>query len=244
MRILVNKKQCAKCNQEKDLELFHRASRNKDGRNSYCKECMQEYTILNKKSIKKSKNKYNEKRRLEVKENQRIKKEKALLEAPIKKELARQKRIEHQRIYRLNNLEKKKLIDKEYRERTRSQRNRKDKERKSKDPQYRISVNLRVRLNKAIENNQKIGSAIDDLGCSVDFLKSYLESLFQPGMTWDNYGKGVGTWQIDHIEALCLFDLTNRDQFLKANHYSNLQPIWYWDHLEKTQQDVTKSKVA
>lgn len=32
-------KECARCNEEKDFLDFYRASRNKDGRSSYCKEC-------------------------------------------------------------------------------------------------------------------------------------------------------------------------------------------------------------
>jgi hypothetical protein len=32
---------------------------------------------------------------------------------------------------------------------------------------------------------------------------------------------------------LALFDLTNREQFLKACHYINLQPMWAKDNISK-----------
>jgi hypothetical protein len=32
---------------------------------------------------------------------------------------------------------------------------------------------------------------------------------------------------------LALFDLTNREQFLKACHYTNLQPMWAKDNISK-----------
>ena len=98
--------------------------------------------------------------------------------------------------------------------------------------QYKLSHNLRNRLNIAINRNQKIGSAVDDLGCSIPELKVYLESKFQTGMTWDNWSD-VG-WHIDHIKPLASFDLTDRKQFLEACHYTNLQPLWAKDNLIKS----------
>ena len=41
-------------------------------------------------------------------------------------------------------------------------------------------------------------------------------------MTWGNYGK---FWEIDHILPLASFDLTDREQFLRSIHWTNLQPL-------------------
>jgi hypothetical protein len=100
------------------------------------------------------------------------------------------------------------------------------------DIKFKLSIVLRTRLNAAIKNGQKAGSAIKDLGCSVDLLKSYIESKFLPNMTWDNWGKDG--WHIDHIIPISNFDLTNREELLKACHYSNLQPLWALDNFMKS----------
>jgi len=96
--------------------------------------------------------------------------------------------------------------------------------------EWKIKKNLRVRLYCALKNNQKKGSAIKELGCSVEFLKGYLSSMFKDGMTWDNYGE----WHIDHIKPLSLFDLTDKKQFKIACHYTNLQPLWAEENFKKS----------
>lgn len=104
-------------------------------------------------------------------------------------------------------------------------------ERYNNDPKYRLTCVLRARLNVAIKSDQKIGSSIKDLGCSIEELKNYIASKFEPGMTWDNWSK-TG-WHLDHIIPLSKFDLTDPEQFAKACHYSNLQPLWAEDNLKK-----------
>lgn len=99
------------------------------------------------------------------------------------------------------------------------------------DIKHKLRVLLRSRLNKALNRNYKSGSAVRDLGCTVEELKSYLESKFLPGMTWDNYG--LYGWHIDHIKPLASFDLSDRKQMLEACHYTNLQPLWANDNLSK-----------
>lgn len=103
--------------------------------------------------------------------------------------------------------------------------------RRDTDLNYRLRKNLRSRMRSAIMRNTKTGSAIDDLGCSIDALKTHLETQFHAGMYWDNWPE---YWHIDHIMPLQSFDLTNRDEFLKAVHYTNLQPLLVEDHRRKS----------
>ena len=100
------------------------------------------------------------------------------------------------------------------------------------DVNFKLSTSLRSRLSHAIKNNQKSGSAINDLGCSIEELKKRLESQFESGMTWENWS--IKGWHIDHIKPLCQFDLSNKEEFLKACNYINLQPIWAEDHYKKS----------
>ncbi len=93
---------------------------------------------------------------------------------------------------------------------------------------YRLATNLRCRISKLFRL-KKVGSHIRDLGCSIPELKQHLESKFQSGMSWDNYGK----WHIDHIKPVCSFNLDNREQLLIAVNYTNLQPLWAIDNLKK-----------
>lgn len=97
--------------------------------------------------------------------------------------------------------------------------------------QSRLGDVLRSRLNKALKRSTKTGSAVADLGCSIDELKTYLESKFKPGMTWENYGR-YG-WHIDHVIPISLFDLSDSEQLKKACNYANLQPMWAKDNWSK-----------
>lgn len=104
-------------------------------------------------------------------------------------------------------------------------------DRKKNDINFRLMCNLRVRLCVAVKRKTRGGSAVKDLGCSIPEFKSYLESKFQPGMTWYNYGSGG--WHIDHIIPLSSFNLENRSEILTACNYKNLQPLWALDNLSK-----------
>ena len=113
------------------------------------------------------------------------------------------------------------------------------KEKRKNDINYRLRHNIRARLSVAMKTDQKSGSAIKDLGCSIEQFKIYLESKFQPGMNWDNYGI---EWEIDHIKPLCSFDLSDIDQFREACSFINLQPLWKIDHSIKTIEDLKKRR--
>lgn len=71
------------------------------------------------------------------------------------------------------------------------------------------------------------------LGYTTQDLITHLESLFQDGMTWDNYG--FYGWHIDHVIPKSCFDFSSVDdeQFLECWSLKNLQPLWAKDNLKK-----------
>ncbi len=107
------------------------------------------------------------------------------------------------------------------------------------DLNHHLAANLRVRLNKIVRGKCKSGSAVRDLGCSIEEFKIYIESLFAEGMSWENYGnkkingKIVFGWHLDHIIPLVSFNLADREQFLIACHFTNMQPLWASENLRK-----------
>jgi hypothetical protein len=122
--------------------------------------------------------------------------------------------------YYENHKEKTNIYQKEYRN-----------NRLKKDINFRMICYLRSRMYWSIRGNYKSGSAVRDLGCPISEFKTYIESKFQDGMTWENWSK-TG-WHIDHIIPLDSFNLQNREEFLKACHYTNLQPMWAEENLRK-----------
>lgn len=118
------------------------------------------------------------------------------------------------------------------------------KKRQQQDKQnyFKIRDNLRDRLGDILrrmicnKNIQKC-SRNEMIGCSSQELKLHLENQFQEGMTWENYGGNDYSkrhWHVDHIKPLSLFDLSNSQEQIKANHYTNLQPLWSIDNLIKS----------
>lgn len=96
-------------------------------------------------------------------------------------------------------------------------------------PQNRIACSLRGRIRQVMKTLTKSAATEQLLGCSFEFLKTRLESMFQPNMTWDNYGE----WHIDHIKACATFNLIDPLEQQKCFHYSNLQPLWAKDNMAK-----------
>ena len=100
-------------------------------------------------------------------------------------------------------------------------------------PGYRIRASLKTCVHRALRGGgAKSKSTLGLVGCSVDELRSHLESLWQDGMTWDNYGaKG---WHIDHIIPCAMFDLKHSEEQEVCFHWTNLQPLWAEDNISKS----------
>ena len=89
---------------------------------------------------------------------------------------------------------------------------------------------LRSRLYNALKRKsaEKCSSTMELIGCSVNFLKKYIEDQFEDGMTWENHG----LWHIDHRKPCSSFNLTKEQQQKECFHYTNLQPLWAKDNLQ------------
>lgn len=100
----------------------------------------------------------------------------------------------------------------------------------AEDPSYMLTHRLRSRLTAALKGLCKAAPTRELLGCSAEELKKHLESLFQPGMSWENRQE----WHIDHIRPCASFNLLEPEQQRCCFHYSNLQPLWAKDNIAKS----------
>jgi len=104
----------------------------------------------------------------------------------------------------------------------------------SPSPAQKLASRLRSRFRHALKNKSKRGSAIALLGCTIDELIARFDGLFTDGMTWENQGE----WHIDHIKPLSKFDLENPQELAVACHYTNLQPLWAFDNISKSNKTM------
>jgi hypothetical protein len=100
------------------------------------------------------------------------------------------------------------------------------------NPLFRLRKNVRRRLHLALNGKFKSKTTLNLIGCSWEELKVYLESKFQSGMSWDNYG--YYGWHVDHIIPVSNFNIENLEELKKCMHYTNLQPLWMIDNLKKS----------
>lgn len=233
-------KVCAKCGEEKSAESFSVDRSRRDGLRGACKSCLSEHKkmwiFLNKDKVKESSKIYRKRNRAKIAQAARLY---ALKNGP--------KIAQAVKLYRLSaqSREARRLHSNQYQKlpRVRERIREREKSRYSMDIEFRLSKILRSRLRTAVRKGRGSDghtSAVRDLQCTVSELRQWIEMFWQPEMTWDNYGRGSGKWEIDHIEPLASFDLTDREQVLRAVCFTNLQPLWYEDHLRKTVGDIRK----
>lgn len=116
----------------------------------------------------------------------------------------------------------------------------------SSDLDYFLKQKLRCLLYNTLKTKgaSKNSKTQEYLGCSFADFKAYFESLFEPGMNWDNYGgkriiviNGKKTvnriWELEHIKPIRLFDFRNEDEKFMCLNYKNLRPKWWWENSDK-----------
>ena len=199
---------CSKCQKSLDLNLFYKCARYADGYRSHCKNCISNQARNNRESNKERyKNRYK-------KYYQGHKEEKARYQ----KSKIEQLREYNRNYYHKNNI--KESVNNRFKN----------------NPELRIKRIFRSRLVDVVKGKSKTSAILEYLGCSYSFLIQYLESKFQEGMTWDNYGNPNGDhsncWHIDHIIPVSSMG-TDENSLRIIWHYSNLQPLWAKDNLSK-----------
>jgi len=105
--------------------------------------------------------------------------------------------------------------------------------RMAEDGQYKISQLVRTRIYSALRAALAGRScrSLELLGCTAGEYRLHLEALFEPGMTWENWG--AGGWHVDHVRPLASFDLCDPAQQREAFHFSNTRPAWAEENLSK-----------
>lgn len=194
-------KTCSTCKEQRAFIEFAKRSCAKDGLHYICKTCCKMDYQIRKEKLKETKAKWYLKNKQRV-----IEKTKAWNAAH---------KEQHDRNTKAWNALRKKEV------------NQKKRERYANDLNFKLADILRSRVAKGV----KRGSAIRQLGCSIEEFKTYLESKFQLGMNWTNWSRDG--WHIDHVKPLNSFDLTDPQQFSAAVHYTNLQPLWAKDNFKK-----------
>ena len=100
------------------------------------------------------------------------------------------------------------------------------KNRRKTDVNFRLICNTRRRIHHALNGKSKSISTKEILGIDIETYKKWIEWQMTPDMTWDNI-------EIDHVKAICLFDISNDEQLKEAFNWRNTQPLLKKDHQQK-----------
>lgn len=211
-------KECLKCKKIKLISLFYKDAQKPDGRRPTCIDCWKEYIKIRRRDpeilgkIRYHALKYQKKRMLQNYEQYR----------EYNNKIRREK-------YHSDEIYRDKIIKRVSERKTRLRK---------ENPAQRAIDNARARVRSFLK--RKTNSYSHHIGCKKNDFKIYMESLFQSGMTWENYGK----WEIDHKIPLMLAYNQSPKAFQEACNYKNLQPLWIKDHQAKTMEDVKLIKAA
>ena len=102
-----------------------------------------------------------------------------------------------------------------------------------KNIDVKLGNNISRRIHEALRENKQGKHWEAIVGYTTIELKTHLESKFQTGMTWENYG--LHGWHIDHIipRSKLKFKTYECENFKKCWALENLQPLWAKDNLKK-----------
>ncbi|CAB4163469.1 hypothetical protein UFOVP814_28 [uncultured Caudovirales phage] len=226
-------KVCTRCKIGKaaTLEFFHAHKRSADGVRAVCKVCRAKINIENGEEVKRKKREHYAANRNRIIENQR----RYYLENLEKQRKAglnrhyknRELRLCQMREYRIENREA--LLA-----RQRASNKKQYAEQYRQDLKFTLTHRLRALVRVSLKENRKSKRLVELLGFSVDELRSHLERQFTKGMDWSGYLSGK--IHVDHIVPISNFDITSADceEFKACWSLSNLRPMWASENWSKS----------
>lgn len=223
-------KKCSTCDVVKPISEFNKDKKNRDGFSGKCRACCAEYSriyraenaerITEQKRLKRLENLEAERERGRIRRLENLEREKARCAAWYKEN--KQRHMDGVKDWVARNPERRRKISNAHKERKRS------------TPQGRLESNISRGVHRGLKPGAKANTpTFKILPYTPDELRAHLESLFLPGMTWENYGRSG--WHVDHIRPLASFNYETPDdpEFKEAWALSNLQPLWWLDNISK-----------
>lgn len=107
------------------------------------------------------------------------------------------------------------------------------------NPLFKLKRNINCLISSSIKNNNyiKISRTNKILGCSNEYFKIYIENQFTKGMSWENRQE----WHLDHIYPVSL--AKDEEELIRLNHYTNFQPLWAKDNLQKSNKIINNKQL-
>jgi hypothetical protein len=208
---IVSSKKCVKCNTEKPRDCFHSNFGYKDGLYTYCKNCVK-IGIANKAK----------------KNSQRL-----TVIVPSEKYCPQCDGVLSSNKFNKNKRNTDGLFGwcksccKIWTKTHRQIINKNEKDRLKLDSVFRLKKYARNRIKRMLRGKRREKHMAELVGLDGEAWMNYLETLFWPGMTRENYG---AEWDVDHIKPLSHFNLLDIQEHEMAFNYKNTQPLWKTDN--------------
>lgn len=116
-------------------------------------------------------------------------------------------------------------------------------EKRKNDKLFLLKEKVRKLISNSFIRNKfsKRSKTIEILGCTFEDFKLYIESKFEPWMSWENKGLYNGEfnygWDIDHIVPVS--SAKDEYEIIALNHYTNFQPL-----CSKINRDIKRNIIS
>jgi hypothetical protein len=200
-------KRCSRCKTVKSHEEFGKRKNRNNRPVSFCKECAKV----------RGKEKYHENPQVYIKRNKEFFKN----------------NLDYGKRYYSKNKDRLLVRSKKWIKNNRHKINNYTKTRYAADVNYKLAKILRARFRDVFIGRRKGLRIMRILGCDLLFFRAYIESQFEIGMSWDNFGK-YG-WHLDHCRPVAsIKDFTDTQEIEEVFGWLNYRPLWWDDNIKKS----------